>query len=296
MYRNVAKDVIINGSSDEQTVADAFARNFESVYCNSLSNTNAKAEYDDLFADMNDNHTVDLLFTVQLVDACIRKLKLGKASGRDDLYAEHLLHAHPILVVLLCLLYRDMIVHGYVPDDFGVGTIVPIIKDKSSDTNDTGNYRGITLIPVISKLFELVLLEICTPLLCTDDLQFGFKKGLGCTNAIFLLQETVDYFLSRGSSLFVAALDFQKAFDRVNFYKLFTSLIKSGLPKSIICVLLNWYNKLTVSVKWKSTFSNNFCVSSGVRQGGVLSPALFNVFINVFISELKLCNYECKMT
>jgi hypothetical protein len=75
-----------------------------------------------------------------------------------------------------------------------------------------------------------VLLDICSSCLSTDDLEFGFKKGMGCNNAIILLQETVDYFVSRGSSVFAAAVDIKKAFDRVNHFKLFTSHIKSGFP------------------------------------------------------------------
>ena len=66
--------------------------------------------------------------------------------------------------------------HCYVPDDFGGGTVIPLIKDKLGNANDLNNYRGITLIPVISKLFELVLAEICKPYLRTDDLQFGFRR------------------------------------------------------------------------------------------------------------------------
>ena len=91
---------------------------------------------------------------------------------------------------------------------FGEGIIVPLLKDKLGDVNDVNNYRGITLIPVISKLFELVIIEICKPYLHTDDLQFGFKEGLGCANAVFVLNETVKYFTSKGSSVFSAALDF----------------------------------------------------------------------------------------
>ena len=82
--------------------------------------------------------------------------------------------------------------------------------------------------PVISKLLELVLLEICEQFLSCDELQFGFKKGVVCSEATFALHSTIDYFKDRGSSISVAALDISKAFDTVNHYKLYASVINSG--------------------------------------------------------------------
>ena len=96
------------------------------------------------------------MITVELID--IRKLHLGKASGPDELSGEHLIHAHPLLVIHICLLFRGIAMHGYVPSEFGRGIIVPLLKDKLGNVNDLNNYRGITLIPIISKLFELALL------------------------------------------------------------------------------------------------------------------------------------------
>ena len=141
----------------------------------------------------------------------MRKLKLGKASGPDGLSAEHIVKAHPVIIIHLCLLYRSMIKHCIVPDDFGKGIIVPLIKDNLGNPNDVNNYRGIILIPVISKLFEIILVELCAPFLHTDNLQFGFKKS-GCTNAIFLLEEAVNHFVSNGSSVYAASLDIKKSF------------------------------------------------------------------------------------
>ena len=83
--------------------------------------------------------------------------------------------------------------HQFVPDNFGAGVIVPVVKDKSGNLNDINNYRPITLIPIISKLFECVIMELCNDYLVTDDLQFGFKKGRSCNDAIFAVKSTVNY-------------------------------------------------------------------------------------------------------
>ena len=242
MHRNVEKDVFVNGSNDGAIVANAFCQHFESVYCVSGANADAKRDFEAQVSDGNQmqdgiQNINPSVITVELVDKCIRKLHTGKASGPDELSAEHLLNAHPSLVVHICLLFRGIAFHGYVPNDFGKGIVIPLLKDKLGNINDLSNYRGITLIPVISKLLELVILEICEPCLRTDDLQFGLKKGLGCANAIFVLYETVKYFTSKGSTVFAAALDFQKAYDRINHFKMFLSLLKAGVPVWVVAIL-----------------------------------------------------------
>ena len=125
------------------------------------------------------------------------------------------------------------------PNNFGCGLMVPLLKDKTGDVSSLNNYRGITLIPTISKVFELTLLEICKQYLITDDLQFGFKKGLGCADAIFTLRATIEHFRERGSSVYVATLDISKAFDSVNHYKLYSTLINRVYPDG-----LSLFNKL----------------------------------------------------
>ena len=285
--------------NDNFKVADEFATYFESVYSDSSTVVSAVDEFRSLCAqsvnpDPDKPTCSPQQITVQLIDRCIRKLKLGKANGPDGLSAENLVNAHPLLIVNLSLLFRTMACHGYVPHNFGQGTIVPLLKDKLGDVNDVNNYRGITLIPVISKLFELVIIEICEPFLGTDDLQFGFKKGSGCANALFVFSETIKYFRSKGSSVFVASLDFKKAYDRVNHFKLLSSLIKVGVPMWVVMLLYDWYCKLYVNIKWRGSISRRFCVRSGVRQGSSLSPSLFNIFINKFIVQLKDDDIGCK--
>lgn len=296
--RNSCMDVAIDGSNDATTVSNAFAKHFMKVYDISSNSLSTDSLDIDLLLSGSASSSVDFtaifdVLNVELVDRCIRKLHLGKACGPDGLSAEHLIHAHPILVVHLCALFRYMIVHQCVPDDFGKGVIIPLLKDKLGCINSLDNYRGITLIPVIAKLFELVILELCSDCLLTDELQFGFKPKLGCPNAIFAFRTTIDHFIDRGSTIYAASLDISKAFDRVNHLKLFETLSKTGLPSWILVILINWYGKLTVAVKWKSAVSNSFGVGCGVRQGSSLSPSIFNVFMDLFIIKLRALSNGC---
>ena len=82
-------------------------------------------------------------------------MKLGKAAGVDNIETEHLRYAHPRLSALLSIVFDCMMVHGRVPEMFGIGAVVPLIKDKYLDKCSADNYRGITLSPHMSKLFEM---------------------------------------------------------------------------------------------------------------------------------------------
>jgi len=107
-------------------------------------------------------------------------------------------------------LFRAMFIHGHVQRSFGEELIIPFVKDKTSKLNSIDNYRPITLISIISKVFENVLLRLCEDVLYTDELQFGFKKSRGCTNAIFTLRTVISHCNAKGSSVYLAALDIKK--------------------------------------------------------------------------------------
>jgi hypothetical protein len=93
--------------------------------------------------------------------------------------------------------------------------------------------------------------------------------------------------------VYTAALDVSKAYDCVQHFKLFTALLRVGMPRNVVRLLVDWYSKLYVVVRWNNSYSNLFKVGSGVRQGSSLSPALFNVFINKVIIDLKKLALGC---
>ena len=130
-------------------------------------------------------------------------------------------------------------------------------------------------------------------LLLPTDNQFGFKAKLGTDLCIYSLKETIDLYKRKGSSVIVGFIDASKAFDRVNHHKLFLKLRERGVPDTIIRILAYWYANQSMHVKWASKVSAPFGVGNGVRQGGLLSPALFNVYMNDLSVLLNGCHTGC---
>ena len=87
--------------------------------------------------------------------------------------------------------------------------------------------------------------------------------------------------------MYMAALDATKAFDRVNHIKLFHRMYNIGVPIHVIKLVMNWYAKIVSVVRWENCYSAPFIMRSGVRQGGVLSPILFNLYVDPIIELLQ---------
>ena len=279
----------VSGCTKDIDIANKFAEYFSTV-CDVQDHSMSEYSYE----GMKSYDTRNCLFTVEDVDYVINhSLQKGKAAGDDNITAEHILYAHPRIILHLCRLFNLMMKHGYVPVKFGSGVIVPIIKDRLGDATKLDNYRAITIGSVISKIFELCVSSKFDCFLSSNELQFGFKKGIGCANAVYVVQQVIQYFNSRGSSVYASSLDASKAFDRINHTILTNKLIERNVPTCLINVVINWYGKLTAAVRWNGIFSNAFAISCGVRQGSVLSPLLFNIYVDDLISQLTISNLGC---
>ena len=158
--------------------------------------------------------------------------------------------------------------------------VIPIPKKRNGNMADSENFRGIALSSVFGKTFDNVILHKYHDNLDTSDLQFGFKQQSSTNMCTMVLKETIAYYSSHHSSVFCTFLDASKAFDRVNFCKLFRLLIKRGLPACIVRTLINMYTGHLIRVSWAGVMSNYFTALNGVKQGGVVSPILFCIYID----------------
>ena len=186
-----------------------------------------------------------------------------------------------------------MINHSYSPDGFNIATIQPLIKNKRKSMNDSNNYRAIALSSPLAKIFDWVVLNKYNDKFITNDLQFGFKPKSSTTSCTFALLETVNYFQENNTDVYVLLLDATKAFDRVNYIKLFRLLLNRGLNPLVVKCLLYMYTNQHLNIAWNNCMSRYFATSNGVKQGGVLSPILFSVYIDELLTELKKSGYGC---
>ena len=274
---------VIDGETDGHKIAHRFADHFRDS-CTVNVSSKSPESISDVHAYISTANCTDFtLFDVETVNKCLLQMKLGKAPGVDAIEAEHLINAHPLVVVLLCSLFNILLSHGTVPHVFSCGVIVPVLKDRSGDVSSIKNYRGITISPCISKLFEMCILQKFEHMLTVSPLQFGFQKKLSCSHAIYALRSITDYYTEGSSTVNVAFLDMSSAFDKVIYDVLFKKLIKLGLPPSVIKLLYFWYMNSNVYVRWGMCTSFTFMLNAGVRQGGVLSPILFCIYVDCIL-------------
>ena len=198
------------------------------------------------------------------------------------------------MISILSMLFNLMLKTNYVPNAFGIGLTIPIPKNVSNTkVVSSDDFRGITISPLLSKLFENCLLRITNDYLATSDMQFGFKTGLGCNHALYTVRSTIDYFNTNNSNVNLCSIDLCKAFDKVNYYALFLKLIDRNVPRKIISILKCWYAKVFTTVKWKESISYKVKLTAGVRQGGILSPYLFAVFVDNILVKLNDSSLGC---
>ena len=235
------------------------------------------------------------VFNTNEVANALKAMKKGKCHGIDGVSSEHFLYAHEKINDLFCKFINSVVVHGHIPVKALETMLVPIVKDRKSDITVSDNYRPIAIATVASKIIEVLLLNKYVTYLATNDNQFGFKPKHSTDMSIFVLKEIIDYYNAHSSPVYLCFLDASKAFDRVNHWYLFDKLIKRGLPSVIVRLLSVWYSTQLFSVKWCDASSCKFNVSNGVRQGGVLSPYLYNVFIDDLSDALNKSKMGCNI-
>ena len=118
--------------------------------------------------------------------------------------------------------------------------------------------------------------------------QFGFAPGSSTLHAELLISDTIKHYNSRGSPVYICSLDAEKAFDCCNWNTLFSKLAKKNIPNEIVALLIKLYLNGTAVVHYASHRSPKpFALTQGVRQGGILSPFLYNIYTEDLLQHIK---------
>ena len=223
------------------------------------------------------------------ISRCLKKLKNNKTGGSDGLVGELLKYGGVGMVQLLGQLFSVIWREEIVPPQWREGLIVNIFK--KGDKEDPGNYRGITLLSVVGKVFCKVLNDRLVKYLDNGQVlhegQAGFRVKRSCVDNIFTLNEIVQGRLKEDKRTYAFFLDIQKAYDTVWHDGLWYKLWNSGVKGKLWRVIKGMYEASRSAVLLEGERSASFRVREGVAQGCSLSPILFSVLINDLLKEVE---------
>jgi len=281
--------VSVSGVSGDANIAKLWREHFSEI-ANSVRTDSNKGF---VMAAMTGEPQAYDPVSVREVQSIVSKLKTNKAIGSDGIPSEVYKYASRRLLTLLSILISACLKSSVLPRKLMHVTVIPILKCKSKDPSDMSNYRPIAIATAISKVVEQVLLYRLKSYLWTEDSQFGFKEKLGTEMAIFTLKQTSEYYTRHGSPVFACFLDAKKAFDRVNHWTMLKILLQRDVPLYIAKILCYWFRTQNFIVKWGNCLSEPYKCINGIRQGGQLSPLLYNVYTNELNALLNNSRVGC---
>jgi hypothetical protein len=243
---------------------------------------------------------LDGVITEVEVWRAIRKLKMGKAPGEDGILTDVLKTAADgvginrmregnTVVTAICLLFNFVLDREVWPERWGTGVIFPLHKGDSP--LDPANFRPITLLSVVGKMFGTIVnsrvMQYSEAVGAISDEQGGFRTNRGCPDQIFIWREILASRKERGLPTFATFIDVRKAYDTVWREKAYVEMHEAGINGKLWRQLQNMHKGLTRRVRHPVGLTDPFDVERGVAQGAVESPWVYSIFIDGLAKALK---------
>jgi hypothetical protein len=234
--------------------------------------------------------------SINEVTKAIYSLNMGKSPDIYGITAENIVYGGEQLIITLCEILNAVLHHQTIPDVLKAGTITPVFKKKGSKL-DARNYRGITVLPVIAKILELVLRNRLRIHIDQhqNPMQRGFTCGASPLFCALIIEEFIRETTGKKCASLTAYLDAKTAFDVVDHNSLLRKLYHMGIGGGLWNILYSFYEDASSVVKWMGKASNEFTIEQGVRQGGILSADLYKVYINQLLDRLYHCGFGAKI-
>ena len=228
------------------------------------------------------------------LENAIQALRSGKSGGSNGIPPELIRHMGAVFDEYVLDLFREVWRAGKVPQDW-VDAVIVVIP-KKGDLSLCDNWRGICLLDVFGKLFARILQQKLQRVAEEElaETQCGFRRGRGCMDMIFCTRQMVEKAIEHREQLFLVFVDLRKAYDSVPREAMWRVLEKYGFPVQMINIIRSFHEDMSAELKiGGKLLEGRVGVSSGLRQGSTMAPALFYLFFNLAVEEWRaLCESD----
>ena len=284
---NCVKEIKDNGKAicDSQELADTFNSHFSSIgpkLASEISSDNNYCPSHLKYITRTDSRFELRETNCSKVFSLLSKLCKSKATGLDLISARLLRESADLIAGSLCSIFNSSIKSGVFPQEWKCAKVIPLFKQ--GDHSDLNNYRPISIIPVVAKVFERIIYDQIYDYLIVNNLitshQSGFRSLHSTVTALLEATDNWAYNIDRGSVNAVVFLDLKKAFDTVDHVILLSKLFEYGIGG----IAHDWFKSYLENRNQKcfvnGSLSDSEFLTCGIPQGTILGPLLFILYIN----------------
>ena len=275
--------VVVTNEKDKTAV---FTRYFESLY-NPPTNADRELLREYEVQHERDGQSDPVTISETEVERALIAVQNRKAAGVCGIPPELLKYGGADMIREMTKMFNVFLEEERVPDEWKKAIIVPLFKNKGSKL-DCGNYRGISLISVPSKLFMRVLLNKIKPLVeeSLREEQAGFRGGRSTIDQIFALRQVIEKRWEYALPIYCSFMDLEKAYDSVWREGMWQVARYYGIPTRIVDLLKNWYIGISSFVRMDGEEGELLPINTGLKQCCVMSTLLFNIYMDATMRKI----------